>query len=83
MGLNVEVLKNILGFLGRVDMKGMEAFPFVAAYTAVQNELALAENPQLALALQTYQAAQPPSPPRAGAEEPEIGVAVMNLGADA
>jgi hypothetical protein len=62
MGLNAEVLGNTLEFLRRVDMKGLEAFGFVSAYTAIQNELALVQNPQLALALQTYQQRQPAPP---------------------
>lgn len=85
MGLNAEVLKNILGFLGRVDMKGMEAFPFVAAYTAVQNELALAENPQLALALQAYQqcqAATAPAPDSAASAYVPDDPPPFNLGAE-
>lgn len=51
MGLNAQVLNNTLEFLQRSEMKGLEAFAFVSAYTAIQNELALAQNPQLALAL--------------------------------
>lgn len=51
MGLNAEVLNNTLEFLRRSEMKGLEAFAYVSAYTAIQNELALAQNPQLALAL--------------------------------
>lgn len=45
MGLNANVLNNTLDFLRRVDMKGLEAFAFVEAYVAIQNEHAMASNP--------------------------------------
>lgn len=38
MALNINVLGNILEFLGRVELKGVEAFAFVEAYSAVQGE---------------------------------------------
>lgn len=60
MTLNVNVLGNTLDFLRRVDLKGLEAFAFVEAYTAIQNEHALAQNPVLAAALQAV------VPPAAG-----------------
>lgn len=41
MGLNANVLNNTLEFLRRVETKGLEAFAFVEAYTAIQNEHAL------------------------------------------
>lgn len=67
MALNEQVLNNTLEFLRRVDMKGLEAFAFVQAYTALQNEHQLATNPQLAAAIAAQQAlakpeAQPPTP---------------------
>ena len=45
MAISVNVLGNLLKFLQRVKVDGMEAFAFVEAYTSVQNELALAQNP--------------------------------------
>lgn len=56
MALNASILNNTMEFLRRVDVKGLEAFAFVEAYTAIQNEMALAQNPQLAAALAAQQA---------------------------
>lgn len=47
MGLNANVLNNSLEFLRRVELKGLEAFAFVEAYTALQNEHAMVSNPAL------------------------------------
>lgn len=55
MGLNTNVLNNTLDFMRRVEMKGLEAFAFVEAYTALQNEFQMAQNPMLAEALRNSQ----------------------------
>lgn len=39
MTLAANVVNNTLEFLKRVDMKGLEAFAFVEAYTAIQKEV--------------------------------------------
>ena len=67
MTLSPNVLNNTLEFLRRVEMKGLEAFGFVEAYTALQNDLAVAQNPQLAAAAAAQlalanPATQPPAP---------------------
>lgn len=51
MTLAANVLTNIQQFLQRVRVEGLESFAFVEAYTAIQQELALAQNPTLAAAL--------------------------------
>jgi hypothetical protein len=48
MTIKVSVLNNIREFLQRVDMKGMEAFAYAEAFTAIQNEIALQQSPGIA-----------------------------------
>jgi hypothetical protein len=70
-------------------MKGLEAFAFVEAYTAVQNEHALASNPVLAAALAAQKAqthgpeptqieVTPHEPAPASAADAEAGTVVLD-----
>lgn len=51
MTFSVNVLNNLREFLQRVEVKGLESFAFVEVFTAVQNEIAIAQNPALAAAI--------------------------------
>lgn len=62
MGLNANVLNNTLEFLRRVEVKGLEAFAFVEAYTALQNEHAMVSNPGMRVIEDAAAQMQAPAP---------------------
>jgi hypothetical protein len=60
MTLSLNVLNNLMEFMKRVQVTGLEAFAFAQAYTELQQEQAIAQNPALAAAIK--QSATPGQP---------------------